>query len=241
MYAFIRHGQTDWNRDDLLQGSSDIPLNAVGRQQAFEVAELLAGTPWMRVVSSPLARAAETARIIADELGIPYGPSYEGLTERDYGSLEGSSAQATAISHPDREYPGAESLASVAARGQAALDRIAADYPVDSPLANPGAGLAADGSIAAGSTTDIVEGAGEGGGVVIVSHGTLIRETLAALARRPVESIHNGSMSTVRRVHGTWIVETVNGEPVTRLTGERLAHERLSDPGTEGTTSTSRE
>ena len=60
-FAFIRHGQTDWNRDDRLQGSSDIPLNDAGRAQAHEAAELLRDGGWQVVVSSPLVRARETA------------------------------------------------------------------------------------------------------------------------------------------------------------------------------------
>jgi uncharacterized phosphatase len=127
-FAFIRHGQTDWNRDDRLQGSSDIPLNDVGRQQAHESAALLRGGSWQVIVSSPLSRARETAQIIADELGLELGPAYDALVERDYGVLEGESSSGTIARYPDRDYPGAESLASVVSRGTAALARIADDY-----------------------------------------------------------------------------------------------------------------
>ena len=59
----VRHGETDWNRAGLLQGSSDIPLNELGRRQAATLRERLARRGFDRVVSSDLARAAETARI----------------------------------------------------------------------------------------------------------------------------------------------------------------------------------
>jgi uncharacterized phosphatase len=127
-YAFIRHGQTDWNRDDRLQGSSDIPLNDTGRAQALEAAAVLAGTPWRAIVSSPLKRARETAEIIAAELSIDLGPSYDELVERDYGPLEGQDSSETMERWPNRDYPGAEPLDSVVERGKAGLERIAADY-----------------------------------------------------------------------------------------------------------------
>jgi uncharacterized phosphatase len=126
-YAFIRHGQTDWNRDDRLQGSSDIPLNDTGRAQAHEAAELLRDGGWQVVVSSPLERARETAQIIADVLGIVLGQSYPELIERDYGEHEGESSSEMVARHPNRDYPGAESLASVVERGRAGLAHIAAD------------------------------------------------------------------------------------------------------------------
>jgi probable phosphoglycerate mutase len=126
--AFIRHGQTDWNRDDKLQGSSDIPLNGAGRDQAHEAARALSDRGWDAVVSSPLARARETAAIIAADLGLELGPSYPDLVERDYGSLEGTSSSAAVAAHPHRDYPGAETLDAVAARGRRAIDAIAADY-----------------------------------------------------------------------------------------------------------------
>lgn len=127
--AFIRHGQTDWNREGLLQGSSDIPLNDTGREQARDAFMTLGSRPWDVVVSSPLRRARETAQIIADGLGIPLGPAYDALVERDYGDLEGTPSAAAIERWPHRDYPGAESLDSVATRGAAALDRIAADNP----------------------------------------------------------------------------------------------------------------
>ena len=127
--AFIRHGHTDWNRDGRLQGSTDIPLNDTGRAQAADALMTLRSRPWDAVVSSPLSRARETAAIIAEGLGIPLGEAYPELVERDYGELEGTSSAAAIERWPHRGYPGAESLDSVAARGAAALDAIAADHP----------------------------------------------------------------------------------------------------------------
>jgi len=127
-FAFIRHGQTDWNRDDKLQGSSDIPLNEVGRQQARDAAALLVGGGWQVVVSSPMRRARETAEIIATDLGIDLGPSYPAFVERDYGPLEGASSSETMERWPHRDYPGSESLASVVARGLAGLASVEADF-----------------------------------------------------------------------------------------------------------------
>jgi uncharacterized phosphatase len=132
--AFIRHGQTDWNRDGLLQGSSDIPLNDTGRSQARDALMTLRSRPWDVVVSSPLLRARETAQIIADGLGIPLGPAYPGLVERDYGELEGTPSSDAIERWPDRGYPGAESLDAVASRGAAALALIADEYPGGSVL-----------------------------------------------------------------------------------------------------------
>jgi uncharacterized phosphatase len=127
-FAFIRHGQTDWNRDDRLQGSSDIPLNDLGREQAHEAAGVLRDGGWTAIVSSPLSRARETAEIIAGDLGLELGPAYDELVERDYGPLEGESSSGTIERWPHRDYPGAEPLTSVVQRGRAGLARIADDF-----------------------------------------------------------------------------------------------------------------
>jgi broad specificity phosphatase PhoE len=82
----VRHGETDWNRDGRWQGQSDTELNAVGRRQSHELAGELDGIDV--VYSSDLARARETAEVIADELGLEV--SFDGrLRERGFGAWEG--------------------------------------------------------------------------------------------------------------------------------------------------------
>ena len=126
--AFIRHGQTDWNLNKQLQGSSDIPLNDTGRAQARDAVATLEGVDWEVIVSSPLSRARETAAIIAAGLQIELGPAYDELIERAYGEGEGATAEVIAERWPDHQYPGLESLDSVVARGVAALERIDAEF-----------------------------------------------------------------------------------------------------------------
>src|SRR5664279_1443936 len=130
MLSLIRHGQTDWNAAGRMQGSSDIPLNDTGREQAREAVELLRGAEWDVIVSSPLQRARETAQIIADGLGLEVGRSYDLLIERNYGEGEGLTKAEIDKKWPDVPmYPGLESLDSVVKRGIAALDQVSVDYP----------------------------------------------------------------------------------------------------------------
>jgi broad specificity phosphatase PhoE len=85
----VRHGETDWNRDGRWQGHSDTHLNDVGRAQASRVARELADVDV--VYSSDLARARETAEIIAAVLGrdVRLDPR---LRERSFGAWEGLTA-----------------------------------------------------------------------------------------------------------------------------------------------------
>ena len=83
-----RHGETDWNRERRWQGHSDRPLNDTGREQAETLAAELAGRPIAAVYSSDLLRAHETARIVADRLGLDV-VTIPGLRERRFGSWEG--------------------------------------------------------------------------------------------------------------------------------------------------------
>jgi broad specificity phosphatase PhoE len=83
----VRHGETDWNRDGRWQGGSDTQLNEVGRQQAVALAETLDGTV-DAIYSSDLARARETAEILAAKLGLDVHFD-ERLRERSFGSWEG--------------------------------------------------------------------------------------------------------------------------------------------------------
>ena len=125
----VRHGETDWNAARRIQGRTDIPLNDTGRAQARDAETMLEQWNWDAIVSSPLVRARETARIVAEHLGLPLGPAYDELVERDYGPLEGTPALEGMQRWPDRRYPGAEPLDEVVARCLRGLARIDADYP----------------------------------------------------------------------------------------------------------------
>ncbi|WP_421084379.1 histidine phosphatase family protein [Rothia nasimurium] len=157
----IRHGQTDWNKARLMQGSSDIPLNDTGRAQAHATAAALraAGHEYDVVVSSPLSRAKETADIIAAAYGLTVHTTYDDLIERGYGEAEGLDISEEARRAPDAFYAGVESERSVYLRGIKVLRQIARDYP--------------------------------GQRVIVVSHGSLIRRALSATHGREFGTIGN--------------------------------------------------
>ncbi|KAA9394187.1 histidine phosphatase family protein [Kocuria coralli] len=131
MLAFMRHGQTDWNQAARLQGRADIPLNEVGREQALEAARLLrdADPGWDLVVTSPLGRARETGRIVAEELGIELGPAYEDLVERSFGANEGQSVAGISLEDYERLLTVAEPEDEVVARGVGGLREVQREFP----------------------------------------------------------------------------------------------------------------
>jgi 2,3-bisphosphoglycerate-dependent phosphoglycerate mutase len=83
-----RHGETDWNRERRWQGHADPWLNELGREQAHGLARQLREQPPEAVYSSDLARANETAEIVADELGVPLALDPR-LREVDVGDWSG--------------------------------------------------------------------------------------------------------------------------------------------------------
>lgn len=84
-----RHGETDWNVEGILQGWTDVPLNAKGRKQAVDLAERFAPQGFDAVWTSPLIRSRETAQIIARQLGLPEPRCHDGLMERNFGVIQG--------------------------------------------------------------------------------------------------------------------------------------------------------
>ncbi|GAA2171227.1 hypothetical protein GCM10009846_04430 [Agrococcus versicolor] len=128
--ALVRHGQTDWNLDLRMQGTSDIPLNDTGRAQALEAAVLLADDRWDAIVSSTLSRAAVTADIIAERLGMEVLERDPRLVERAYGEVEGLT-KAEATERFGTAWPGEESYEALQRRAVAAVDAVAERHAVD--------------------------------------------------------------------------------------------------------------
>lgn len=87
-FLFLRHGQTDWNLDQRLQGRSDPELNATGLAQAESAADVLSAHRIGVICTSPLQRARQTANILSTRLHVPVTAEPD-LIERDFGDLEG--------------------------------------------------------------------------------------------------------------------------------------------------------
>jgi uncharacterized phosphatase len=126
--ALVRHGQTDWNLERRMQGTSDIPLNALGREQALAAGVLLSEENWDAVVSSPLGRARETAAIIAEQLGLPLGDAYPELVEQHFGEAEGAFVDDVVAKWPGFAIPSKEPDDQVGERGLRAIAQISADF-----------------------------------------------------------------------------------------------------------------
>ena len=97
----VRHGETDWNKMGRLQGQCDVQLNEYGISLAEKTADGLAGVPFDAAFSSPLCRAAETARII---LGKRNTPLYldDRLKEIGFGVMEAADYN---LSRQNKEHP----------------------------------------------------------------------------------------------------------------------------------------
>jgi broad specificity phosphatase PhoE len=90
---FVRHGETDWNAQGLIQGSIDTDLNAKGHSQARAVAELIAihkeDWPEFQIIASPQKRALQTAHYILDALSKELAGLDGRVRELGFGIWEG--------------------------------------------------------------------------------------------------------------------------------------------------------
>jgi probable phosphoglycerate mutase len=135
-----RHGETDWNTSGILQGWLDVPLNERGRVQAHELARTFAESRFSCLYTSPLARSAQTADIIARDLGLPPPLRHKGLKERNFGVVQGipkaelAELDPALLQHilrrdPSSVFEQGESMDECATRVLAAITDIARENP----------------------------------------------------------------------------------------------------------------
>ncbi|MBN2984293.1 histidine phosphatase family protein [Cohnella algarum] len=176
--GWVRHGLTAWNKAGKIQGTTDIPLSAVGEMQAQRLADRLLREKglWNGVVSSDLKRAAKTGQILSDRLGIPFLTDPR-LKERSFGQAEGTT-EAERIERwgPDwrRRVPDQETDGSVRERGLAFVEQFTASHPGENWL--------------------------------VVTHGSFLAQMLQALIADAGDGhIANLSLTVLERREDGWI------------------------------------
>lgn len=133
--CLVRHGETEWNRAGKVQGREDTALNRAGREQALCAGIYLQQWPWDRIVTSPLRRARDTARIIAEQLGMDVDQEMVDLIERDYGESSGLTLDEIEARFPNRSAAGIEPRAALQARVMRGLETIVRETPGQRVLA----------------------------------------------------------------------------------------------------------
>ncbi len=124
----VRHGESEGNVLGRLQGHGDSPLTALGRAQARRLGGWLKvhGPRWSAAYASPLARARETAQLIAERSGFPAPTIEEDLREVCAGSLEGLTRDEIFKRHPHYIQRGITDLGDFGEFGGEAYDDVQA-------------------------------------------------------------------------------------------------------------------
>jgi uncharacterized phosphatase len=187
-FGLLRHGQTDWNINFLLQGVTDIPMNETGVEQVRLAAKAIQLDDWDVVLTSPLTRAKQTAEIIASHVGFDGVIEQELLIERSFGEAEGLSHEQWRAKYSNLdEIPGGESRTQLAARSQQLLDHISSQFAGKRVLA-------------------ISHGALIRGLLSIASNNELPRDG---------ERLGNASLNVVSHIESSWQVVNYSLEPLT--------------------------
>jgi broad specificity phosphatase PhoE len=127
--GLLRHGQTDWNVEGKLQGTSDIPLNETGQRQALAAAAAINPAEWDLVLSSPLSRARATAQQIVESHALGQLAIDDRLLERAFGEAEGLSYQEwKTLYDPAVGVAGGENLEQLEIRANKMLAEFAEEF-----------------------------------------------------------------------------------------------------------------
>jgi probable phosphoglycerate mutase len=133
----LRHGETDFSREDRFCGRIDAPLTDIGKEMASCFAEIYGELDWHAIYTSTRQRAISTAEPLATRISLP--PQQEpGLDEMDYGEWQGRWKGEVAATdrlryeawreNPSMGAPGGESVFEVHARASRVIDEIRARY-----------------------------------------------------------------------------------------------------------------
>ncbi len=133
---FTRHGETFWNVDNKICGATDIGLTDRGHEQAEELGRLIkakldSGEIVIdEIIASPLSRAYDTAKHIADMTGLPLRAD-DRLREQNFGKYEGTARNGEVFKMDKRNfvqsYDGGESMLRLAQRIYNILDELSQD------------------------------------------------------------------------------------------------------------------
>ncbi len=187
----VRHAEPADEARGLCYGSPDVPLSAPGRQQAPELARALAGVALAAVYASPRIRAVDTARPLAEAVGLSVRVQRR-LQELDFGELEGRSYDEIAATYPELygrwmaapttvSFPGGESYGDLRQRAVTFLDEALARH--------------------------------SGERIAIVSHGGVLRAMLAHCLAIPDSLIFRIAQDHAAVTVVRWLEET----PIVRL------------------------
>ncbi|WP_235896560.1 histidine phosphatase family protein [Oceanidesulfovibrio marinus] len=92
LFGLMRHAQTEWNRDKIIQGQSESILTPEGREAAKGWGRALAGRGYQRIIASDLLRTRNTAALVNETLQLPV--EYDSrLREQDWGRWVGSTVR----------------------------------------------------------------------------------------------------------------------------------------------------
>ena len=185
--GLLRHGQTDWNINFLLQGVTDIPMNQTGIEQVKLAAQAIRAEDWDVVLTSPLSRARQTAEIIASQHGYTEIIEQELLIERSFGEAEGLSHEQWRAKYSNLDViPGGESRTQLADRSMLLLETISKELAGKRVLA-------------------VSHGALIRALIAIASNNELPRDG---------ERLGNASLNVVKHIDNSWQVVNYSLEPL---------------------------
>jgi 2,3-bisphosphoglycerate-dependent phosphoglycerate mutase len=176
--VMMRHGESQWNRENRFTGFTDVDLNETGIMEAKRAGQELKGIKFDKVYTSTLKRAYNTAQIALAEAGqLPPMVKHDDLRERDYGDLTGLNKDETRKKFGDeqvhiwrRSYdvrpPGGESLKDVVARVQPYYEQ------------------------------HILPDLRKGKNILLAAHGNTLRAMLIVLGENTPENINGAEIAT---------------------------------------------